>query len=169
MLSVILENSRRVIRLTTIFRFKTPLALSLTPTPTNTSSPFAILSGRVPGGKSRKWKSNAPACYLGWGVYTMGTRLELQTLLETITSNVYFQPPNGLSMEYPCIVYKRDNMDVDFANDSPYRLTTRYLVTVIDQSPDSTIVPLVASLPMCLYNRGYAARNLNHDVFNLYF
>ena len=99
----------------------------------------------------------------------MGTRLELQTLLEMLASNVYFQPPDGLSMEYPCIVYKRDNMDVDFANDSPYRLTTRYLVTVIDRSPDSTITPLVANLPLCLYNRGYAAKNLNHDVFNLYF
>ena len=99
----------------------------------------------------------------------MGTRLELQSLFETLTSNVYFQPPDGLSIEYPCIVYKRDKMGITFANDSPYRLTTRYLVTIIDRNPDSIIISLIANLPMCLYNRGYAAKNLNHDVFNLYF
>lgn len=99
----------------------------------------------------------------------MGTRLELQELFETLTTNVYFQPPASLMMEYPCIVYKRDNMDTDFADNSPYRLTTRYMVTVIDRSPDSDVTPKVANLPLCLYNRGYAAANLNHDVFNLYF
>ena len=99
----------------------------------------------------------------------MGRRLDLQTLFETLTDNVYFQPPAGLAMEYPCIVYKRDNMDVDFADNVPYRLDTRYLVTVISRNPDETIVDAVSRLPKCLYNRGYAAKNLNHDVFNLYF
>ena len=99
----------------------------------------------------------------------MGSRLELQTLLETLASNVYFQPPDGLMMEYPCIVYKRDNMDTDFADNFPYRVTTRYLVTVIDRNPDNSIVSAIAGLPKCLYNRGYAAKNLNHDAFILYF
>ena len=99
----------------------------------------------------------------------MGTRLNLQTLLESLAPNVYFQPPTGLAMEYPCIVYKRENMDVDFANNAPYRLTKRYLVTVISLNPDDTIVDAVARLPMCLYNRGFAAKNLNHDVYILYF
>jgi hypothetical protein len=99
----------------------------------------------------------------------MGQRLDLQTLLETLTTKVYFQPPANLAMEYPCIVYKRDNMDSDFADNTPYHLTTRYLVTVIDRNPDSDIPDKVARLPMCLYNRGFAVNNLNHDVFNLYF
>ena len=99
----------------------------------------------------------------------MGLRTELQSLLETITPNVYFQPPASLQMVYPCIVYKRDNMRPEFANNVPYLLTTRYLVTAIDRDPDSTIPSLIAALPLCLSNRAYSANNLNHDVFVLYF
>lgn len=100
----------------------------------------------------------------------MAPRLELQTLLESLgTPNVYFQPPASLVMEYPCIVYQRDNALTDFADNDPYRFTQRYQVTVIDRNPDNLIVGKVASLSMCLFNRYFAANNLNHDVFVLYF
>jgi hypothetical protein len=99
----------------------------------------------------------------------MGTRTQLQSLLEIIAPNVYFQPPAGLEMAYPCIVYKVNNMSTDFANNSPYRFTTRYMVTVIDKDPDSVIPKTVASLPLCIFSRAYAVNNLNHTVFNLYF
>lgn len=99
----------------------------------------------------------------------MGLRTELQSLLETLADNVYFQPPANLEMAYPCIVYKLDNMSTEFANNQPYRLTNRYLVTVMDEDPDSLIPKAVASLPMCLFNRRFVAGNLNHSVFNLYF
>jgi len=99
----------------------------------------------------------------------MGLRSELQTVLETITSNVYFQPPASIQMAYPCIVYKRDDVDTKFADNSPYRHTKRYLVTVIDRNPDSSLVDPVLQLPLCTYSRAYAADNLNHDVFILYF
>lgn len=101
----------------------------------------------------------------------MAQRLALQTLLEeTLGSrNVYFQPPSNISMRYPCIVYSRDDVDVIFADNDPYRLLTRYQVSVIDQDPDSEIPHRVASLPKCRFNRFYTADNLNHDVFTLYF
>lgn len=101
----------------------------------------------------------------------MARRLALQTLLEeTLGSrNVYFQPPNNISMRYPCIVYSRDDVDVIFADNDPYRLLTRYQVSVIDQDPDSEIPHRVASLPKCRFNRFYTSDNLNHDVFTLYF
>lgn len=96
-------------------------------------------------------------------------RLQLQTLLKTLTPNVYFQPPANVQMKYPCIVYNRDTSDVQFAGNNPYRFTLRYQVTVIDADPDSVIPGKVAALPMCLRNRYFAADNLHHDVFNLYF
>ncbi len=101
----------------------------------------------------------------------MGPRLDLQTLLEVIlgSSNVYFQPPANVQMQYPCIVYKRDDAVTEFSGNKPYRYTKRYQVTVIDRDPDSVIPDRVASLPMCLFNRFFTADNLNHDVFNLYF
>lgn len=101
----------------------------------------------------------------------MAPRLELQTILETLlgTPQVYFQPPNNVAMTYPCIVYKRDNTDTKFAGNLPYRRTTRYQVTVIDENPDSLIPGLVGELPMCVHNRHFTAKNLNHDIFILYF
>lgn len=101
----------------------------------------------------------------------MAPRLELQMLLETVlgAENVYFQPPPSAQMQYPCIVYKRDDAQTEFAGNKPYSYTKRYQVTVIDRNPDSDIPNKIAALPLCLFDRFFAADNLNHDVFNLYF
>lgn len=99
----------------------------------------------------------------------MASRLSLQTLLEGLAPNVYFQPPTNLKLAYPCIIYKRDYAQTQFADNNPYSLTKRYMVTVIDRDPDSAIPDKVAALPMCIFNRFYTADNLNHDVFNLFF
>lgn len=101
----------------------------------------------------------------------MGQRADLQTLLETIlgSNNVYFQPPSTIKMSYPCIVYRRDNIDTEFADNKPYRHVTRYLVTVIGSDPDSEIPKKIAELPMCIFDRFYTANNLNHDVYRLFF
>lgn len=101
----------------------------------------------------------------------MGTRLELQTLLESIlaTGNVYFQPPETLKMQYPCIVYNRDYAVTKFADNKPYANTKRYIVTVIDRNPDSLIPDKIAELPMCLFVRHLTVNNLNHDIYNIYF
>lgn len=97
----------------------------------------------------------------------MGRRLLLHDILKAITTNVYFQPPT--TMAYPCIVYPMDNARTQFADNSPYRFTKRYQVTVIDKNPDSEIPDKVAALPMCAFDRFFVADNLNHFVFTLYF
>jgi hypothetical protein len=101
----------------------------------------------------------------------MAPRLELQAiLLELLGSNsVYFQPPETVQMEYPCIVYRRDLIRTNFADDIPYRILKRYQVTVIDRDPDSDIPDKVGQLPMCSFNRFFTADELNHDIFNLFF
>jgi hypothetical protein len=99
----------------------------------------------------------------------MGQRLDLQALLETLTPNVYFQPPTDDQIQYPCIVYNFYNEVAEFADNIPYTRTNRYSVTVIDQDPDTPIKDKVASLPMCLNNRFFVAGNLNHYVYNLYY
>ena len=96
-------------------------------------------------------------------------RSKLHQLLESFVANVYFQPPTNVQLKYPCIIYKRDFADTKFADDKPYNHTKRYMVTVIDQDPDSEIPDKVAAMPMSLFNRFYTAENLNHDVFNVFF
>jgi hypothetical protein len=99
----------------------------------------------------------------------MAPRLQLQALLETLTEHVYFQPPENLKVQYPCIIYHRDFAEAAHADNGPYRRTLRYMVTVIDRNPDSGIPDKVAMLPMCTFNRFYTADNLNHDVYTLFF
>lgn len=101
----------------------------------------------------------------------MAPRLSLQALLTALlgSKNVYFQPPPSIVMQYPCIVYRRDNLDTVFADNKPYKHKKRYQITVIDRNPDSDIPDKVAALPMCTFDRFFTADNLNHDVFNLYF
>jgi len=72
-------------------------------------------------------------------------------------------------MEYPAIVYHRDYELVNHADDVPYKQRKRYLVTVIDRDPDSGIPDKIGALPLCAYDRFYAADNLNHDVYKLFF
>src|SRR5689334_8946015 len=100
----------------------------------------------------------------------MGQRTSLQNLLETLlgSEHVYFQPPASVQMQYPAIVYRRDDEDTNFADNRPYKRCKRYLVTVIDKNPDSLIPDKVGDLPMCQFNRYFAADNLNHVVFVLY-
>lgn len=99
----------------------------------------------------------------------MGQRLDLQDLLETITPRVYFQPPTNVKLEYPCIKYERDDESAKYADNRLYNHRKRYLVTVIDADPDSTLPDAVRNLPYCAFDRHYVGDSLNHDVFNLYF
>lgn len=101
----------------------------------------------------------------------MGTRLELQTVLEDIlgTDKVYFQPPANVSMVYPAIVYERDYRYTEFADNIPHCFWWRYQVTVIDKNPDSPTLDKVGALPMSHFVRHFAIDNLNHDIFDVYF
>ena len=101
----------------------------------------------------------------------MGQRSDLHNLLVSILKSeaVYFQPPENLKMEYPCIIYRRNRVETSFADNHPYSTTKRYQVMVIDRNPDSPIPEKVAELPMCTMDRHFVSDNLHHDVFNCYF
>lgn len=72
-------------------------------------------------------------------------------------------------LEYPCIIYSLDTMDIRHADNHPYSHKKRYLITVIDMDPDSVIHEFVAKLPTAGYDRFYKADSLNHHVYRLYF
>lgn len=101
----------------------------------------------------------------------MDKRIRLQQIFEHIlgSRNVYYQPPASVCMEYPAIVYSRDDIENFHANNRVYTQATAYSVTVIDRNPDSIYVKKVSKLPLCSFDRHYVADNLNHDVFTLYF
>lgn len=100
------------------------------------------------------------------------SRLQLQTLLESLVpdkENVYYQEPATTRMQYPCIIYKHDLEDKKHADNIAYQKTRRYMVTVIDRDPDSDIAEAVSDLPMSSFVRRFAADQLNHTIYNVYF
>jgi hypothetical protein len=96
-------------------------------------------------------------------------RPELQILLEGLTSHVYFQPPSGHLMQFPCIVYALEGDSAQHANNELYRRAKRYQVTVIDRDPDSDLAEKVRLLQYCAFQRQFAADDLHHYVFTLFF
>lgn len=98
------------------------------------------------------------------------SRNDIHALLQTCITggNLYFQPPAGLKMTYPCIVYELAKMPVKHAGNKPYMLRKGYTVTVIDKNPDSSIVDSVAALPLCSFDRHFTSDNLHHNVFTIY-
>lgn len=101
----------------------------------------------------------------------MNNRNKLHELLcETLGSRqVYFQPPESVKMKYPAIVYSRNRIDNEHADDGVYIQSPSYSVTVIDKNPDSEIVDNISLLPRCRFDRHYISDNLNHDVFTIYY
>ncbi len=100
------------------------------------------------------------------------SRQQLSEILNGImgtSKRVYFQPPASIKMIYPCIIYKLDDIDAEFANNLPYALTKKYVVQIIAKDPDTELPMKVTQLPMCTMNRAYTADNLYHYVFDLYF
>jgi hypothetical protein len=92
---------------------------------------------------------------------------EFCTLLGS--TNVYFQPPESVKMNYPAIRYNLKGFDKIYANDGSYRLLPIYEVTLIDHNPDSMFVEKILQLPCCKFDRFYPANNLNHFVFTLHY
>ena len=102
----------------------------------------------------------------------MKTRISLHNKLKTIlgSDHVYFQPPESIKMQYPCIVYNRSSGDILYADNGPYSFTPSYEITVIDKDPDSPLPYKIATgFEMIRFNRHFTVDNLNHDTFILYY
>ena len=104
----------------------------------------------------------------------LARRSQFHEILEGIigaplAEHVYFQPGSDDTMQYPCIVYERDNDSVKHADNIPYRMTQRYQVTYIDTDPDSDVVDKLRALPLSAFNRHFTTSGLNHDVFVIYY
>lgn len=101
----------------------------------------------------------------------MSDRLDLQAILLSIlpSKNVYFQPPASMSLKYPCIIYRRNDVDAKKADDITYISRVSYMLTYIDQNPDGVIVDKLLALPLCRFDRNFVKDGLNHDTFILYY
>lgn len=101
----------------------------------------------------------------------MNKRLELHAeLVELFNSDhVYYQPPENLKMEYPAIVYSKDNINSIRADNINYNNRIRYQITIIDKKPDNDVIFKILQLPLSSYDRHFVTDNMHHDVITLYY
>ena len=102
----------------------------------------------------------------------MDRRLEFREELQEVmgSNKLYFQPPNGTKLTYPCAIYELQNIDIRNANDAVYRYRKKYRVLIIDPNPDTEYIePMLKQFPRIFFDRFYTADNLNHYVFSIYY
>lgn len=103
----------------------------------------------------------------------MGKRLDLHEELVALAGSsfaVYFQPPEGTHITYPCIIYGRDSGDADYADNQAYRFTQRYQITVITRDADCELPEaILRHFQMCRMDRTFVSGNLYHHTLNLYY
>ena len=98
-------------------------------------------------------------------------RVQLQKNLENLlgSRNVYFQPPTGTRIAYPCIIYKLDSATDQHAEDKIYRRLYRYSLTYITKDPDDPMTDISDRIRWCIVGRLFTTDNLNHYVYTLYY
>ena len=101
----------------------------------------------------------------------MADRLELHSVLQELlgSSNVYYQPPESIKMQYDAIRYSKKTIDSKYANDRKYSMIDCYEIIVISRLPDNPVIKKLLSLPYCSYDRHYVADTLHHDVLTIYY
>lgn len=93
---------------------------------------------------------------------------KLHLIMDPIGGKVYFQPPPDKQMEYPCIVYELEDIQVRSADNGPYSLFDRYQVTFIRHEPDSPVTRQLIGLQHSAFSRRFTTSGLIHDVFVIY-
>jgi hypothetical protein len=106
----------------------------------------------------------------------MDRRLQLDNELREVLQeavgyvNLYYQPPASVRMQYDAIRYEETTMYPRHADDRAYLIRTEYQVIVISRDPDSPIPRMIQErFPLCRPGRKYAADNLYHYPFTIYY
>lgn len=99
----------------------------------------------------------------------MKPRIDLHKLLKTYCDNVYYQPPESTKLKYPCIIYSRESIDTQKADNKSYLVDCAYSMRYITKDPDDPVPFELVLLPFCRHSRHYVADNLHHDSFTIYY
>lgn len=102
----------------------------------------------------------------------MDRRLELHEKLIALlgSSRAYFQPPESLKLEYPCVVYELSDVSTKKANDKLYLHKKRYdLLYITKAADDVTYDKILHNFELVTFDRYYRSDNLHHYAITLYY
>lgn len=98
------------------------------------------------------------------------TQLDLQKELKKFCNNVYFQPPESIKLNFPCIIYNREQPKVERADNVRYKKDTCYSLKYITTDPNTSVPDNIADyFTYCEINRYYIADNLTHVSLTLFY
>lgn len=97
------------------------------------------------------------------------TRLTLhQAFVDALgSSNVYYNPPETLKMEFPAIVYKLDYIEQIHADNKKYIDWTTYKVIVVSSRPDHPVIKKILNWEMTRFSTSYTRNGFYHSVIIL--
>lgn len=83
---------------------------------------------------------------------------------------VYFQPPSGFQLVYPCITYNLSRPFLSKASNKNYLTYSEYQITFITKDPDSTTpMELLEVMGPYMSHRGNSIQDgLYHHYFDYY-
>lgn len=98
-------------------------------------------------------------------------RLHLRDLLIRVMEdageepNLYYQPPESIHLNYPCIIYQLKGLDSTYANDNPYIQKVSFEATYITRSSTSSVITNLGKLSCSKFDRYFVTDNLHHYVY----
>lgn len=97
------------------------------------------------------------------------SRMEVHEYLKELSGygeHVYFNPPETVKMNYPCIVYNVANLGSRHADNVPYFRYDTYTVThIYPRISQADLNNKLAETSGFTFDRHYYTGNLYHDVF----
>ena len=99
---------------------------------------------------------------------TVKPRQLLSDALHSLCENVYFQPPTGYQLKYPCIIYEFKGIEKRNADNLGYMVYGIYDILYITRDPDDDTKISIAMLPMCRMGTTYEKDNLYHYSYKIY-
>ena len=98
-----------------------------------------------------------------------GNLSDFINLLKDITPNVYYQPGDGDSITYPCIVVADNYTDATYSNNSVYNTKHSYTITYMSKNPISVENSMYSTFKYCRHNNNSKIDGVFHEYYRVYF
>ena len=101
----------------------------------------------------------------------MDKRAKLELFLREIigSNNTYFQPPESVKMQYPCIVWNLAKVPVQYADNIVYLTNPKYVLRYITRVPDDPMKDILVERLGVPIIQTYAKDGLYHYIYEFYY
>ena len=93
---------------------------------------------------------------------------DLYTQLKDIVDYVYFQPPESVKLQYPCVIYSLKDIKARKADNMPYTTSLGYSLLFMTKDPKDERIISFMNLEHCKFDRYYSADNVHHYSYTVY-